>query len=121
MLQLRLLFICCLWMSVLAKAQIAMQDFNSFSNLHNKIIAVSSDTIMVDSISLFPNSFFIRDVKTNEFIDKENYTLDFTTGKLIFKNGYKPDSVLLTFRTFPIHLAKVVQHKNPKLIRKADS
>ncbi len=121
MLQLRLLFICCLWMSVLAKAQIAMQDFNSFSNLHNKIIAVSSDTIMVDSISLFPNSFFIRDVKTNEFIDKENYTLDFTTGKLIFKNGYKPDSVLLTFRTFPIHLAKVVQHKNPKLIRKGDS
>ena len=72
-----------------------------------RIRSVTSDTIMMDSVSLFPNSFFIRDAKTNEFINKENYTLDFTTGKLIFKHGLRPDSVHLNFRTFPVYLAKI--------------
>ncbi len=103
-----------------AKAESAI-NYNKYSNYRVKNMAVYSDTIAIDTMSIFPNSFVIQNANTGEFISSENYTLDYTKGKLIFKNGFKPDSIALTFRSFPIQLSKSVQHKSPLIIRKGDS
>ena len=96
-------------------------NYKLYSNFRQKILAVTSDTVLIDTLSVFPNSFSLQDIITGEFISIENYQLDYANGKLIFINGYKPDSVQITYRTFPVKLSKVVQHKNPIIIRKGDS
>ncbi|MBP8192991.1 MAG: hypothetical protein KAX69_05250, partial [Chitinophagales bacterium] len=99
----------------------APADYSLYSNLRSKIITITSDTVTVDTVSIFPNSFLVRNLRTDEIIPKDNYELDYASGKLIFKSGNKPDSVLITYRSFPTFLKKTVQHKNPGLIRKGDS
>lgn len=96
-------------------------NYNQYSNYRVKTMAIYSDTIAIDTMSIFPNSFSIQDVKTGEFISNKNYTLDYANGKLIFKNGIKPDSIALTYRSFPLQLSKSTQHKSPSLIRKGDT
>ncbi|MDB5226097.1 MAG: hypothetical protein JWN78_290 [Bacteroidota bacterium] len=104
----------------LADAQLlAPRDF-SYSNLRAKIFPTVRDTMKIDTSSIFPGTLVIRDMKTNEIIPKENYKLDYANGKLFFTSP-KPDSVLITYRSFPIHLATVVQHKSRNIIRKGDS
>ena len=103
-----------------AKAESAI-NYNKYSNYRVKNMAVYSDTIAIDTMSIFPNSFTIQNVNTGDFISSENYTLDYAKGKLIFKNGFKPDSIALTYRSFPIQISKSVQHKSPLIIRKGDS
>ncbi len=54
-------------------------------------------------------------------MSKDAYELDFSGAKLIFKSGNKPDSVMVTYRSLPLYLAKSMQHKSPLLIKKGDS
>ena len=97
-------------------------DYGKYSNLKSKKITPSvSDTLSLDSLSIFPNTFLLKDAATNQIISNENYQLDYTTGKIIFKNNFKPDSIIAEYRSFPINLSKVAQHKNPLSIRKGDS
>ena len=96
-------------------------NYRQFSNLRSKVLTLLSDTITIDTLSIFPKSFNIRDARTDEIIPADNYELYYASGKLIFKTGLKPDSVLITYRSFPTFLAKTVQHKSPERIRKGDS
>ena len=118
----RTILFCSLCISVLYVGAQSMQpNYTAYSNLRSKVLSNVSDTILVDSLSIFPNSFIIRNLKTDEIIPKENYALDFASATLIFKPGARPDSMLLSYRSFPTYLAKSVQHKSPALIRKGDS
>ena len=122
MLQQRTILFCSLLFSLLfVDAQSIPADYSKYSNLRSKVIAVVSDTILIDTLSIFPNTFIVRNLKTDELITNENYDLNYATGKLMFKTGIKPDSILVSYRSFPTFLAKNVQHKNPNLIRKGDS
>jgi hypothetical protein len=96
-------------------------NYNQYSNFRQKTISLKSDTILLDTLSIFPNSLSLQDAQTGKRISTEQYTLDYTNGKLIFKNGVRPEMVQFTYRTFPVKLSKTVQHKNPVIIRKGDS
>lgn len=111
--------VCCY--SAFLCAQTTLPDYAQFSNYRTKFIAPKSDTISIDSLSIFPNSFSIKNAATNEIIAPENYTLDFASGKLFFKNGFKADSLQFNYRTLPVNVSKVAQHKSPLIIRKGDS
>lgn len=118
--------ICIYWILVCCSvsfldAQTTLPNYAQFSNYRIKTIVAKSDTIAIDSLSIFPNSFSLKDAKNNEIIAPENYTLDFANGKLIFKNGFKADSLQFNYRTLPINVSKISQHKSPMLIRKGDS
>ncbi|MBK9329114.1 MAG: hypothetical protein IPM95_07335 [Sphingobacteriales bacterium] len=102
-------------------AQTLPPDYSVYSNIHTKVLTVSGDTVTVDTMSIFPSSLIVRNLKDNSVVPKEAYELDFSGAKLIFKNGNRPDSVLVTYRSFPVYLAKAMQHKSPLLIRKGDS
>jgi len=105
---------------LLIEAQSLPAD-HSYSNLRSKKIITSSDTVSIDSMSIFPNTVVLKDKMTNELIPAENYEIDYSNGRLIFKNGTRPDSFYVSYRSFPIRLNYVTQHKNRNLIRKGDS
>lgn len=118
----RTILFCCFLFSLLnADAQSQLADYSQYSNLRSKVLTNISDTMTIDTLSIFPSTFLMRNLRTDEIIAKDNYELDYASGKLIFKSGYKPDSILISYRSFPTYLAKTVQHKNPNLIRKGDS
>ena len=96
MLQQRTILFCSLLFSLLfVDAQSIPADYSKYSNLRSKIIAVVSDTISIDTMSIFPNTFIVRNLKTDELITNEDYDLNYATGKLMFKTAIKPDSILV--------------------------
>lgn len=71
------------------------------SNLRQKKIAVASDSLQIDSLSLVPNSLLIKDLM-DKIIPDSTYFLDEISAFLIWKIKPKSDSVVLTYRVFPI-------------------
>ncbi|MBP6153769.1 MAG: hypothetical protein KA457_03050 [Chitinophagales bacterium] len=110
-----------IWLSFIANAQNSLNENKKFSNFKNKIIDASSDTLLLDTLPIFPNTLLIRDFRTDERISTEQYHFDISTGKLIFKMGLKPDSILVSYRTFPVNFTQITQHKYPTIIKKGDS
>jgi hypothetical protein len=117
----RILLFYFVWMSFATLAQVPLLEYSTLSNLRSKTMRVLSDTLRIDTLSIFPNTFQMRNLITNEIISNENYKIDFTSGKIIFTTTVKPDSILITYRSFPVSLSKIVQHKNKTLIKKGDS
>jgi hypothetical protein len=77
------------------------------SNQHRKYIPIKSGVIPIDSFSLVPNAFFIRDVADSD------YTLDWVNATISWKiHPPGPDSVLVVYRTFPYKFNAVARRFN---------
>ena len=87
----------------------------TFSNYKTKYIATNSDTIMLDTLSIVAVSFKIKDTTL-----LAPYQLLAEEGLLVWKNRKKiPDSVQVSFETFPFLLSKQFYHKSLKLMQVA--
>ncbi|HEY4336125.1 MAG TPA: hypothetical protein VGM89_09515, partial [Puia sp.] len=81
----------------------------SLSNLHRKYLAVKGGIIHIDSASLIPNAFFIKDVPDSA------YTLDWVNATLAWRHpppgdpDRVADSVLITYRSFPYRLNAIAR------------
>jgi hypothetical protein len=77
------------------------------SNLHRRIIPVRAGPIPIDSLSVVPGTFMVKDVGDSSF------TLDWVNATITWK---KPppdkDSVLITYRTFPYKFNAVARRFN---------
>jgi hypothetical protein len=73
------------------------------SNLRIKKVAVTSDSLVLDSLSIVPKTFSIAEVDTGA------YRLDFVNAVLYWKQRPAADSVSLVYRVFPAKLNAVVQ------------
>jgi len=72
----------------------------------NKKIAVSTDTIEIEKVSISPSFFKLQNADGKE-IDTSLYKVDFKTGKLIFKKGFIPkDSLTIRYFKYPEQLTK---------------
>ncbi len=72
----------------------------------NKKTAAVNDTIRIDSISLNPAYFKVQDLAGKE-IDTTNYKVNFSTGTLVFKNGFTTqDSLTVSYLAYPDYLTK---------------
>lgn len=85
-------------------------QFVSSSNLKQKKIAAKG-TIKLDEQSIVPNS-----LKVEKF-DTSFYQVNYIAGTIYFKTDTGPDSVLVTYRTFPLALSKTFQRFNYDSIR----
>lgn len=87
-------------------AQFPVQDNKPLSNLRKKKIAVTTDTLRIDSLSIIPNTFLIDGFTTADyFIDNINALLKWNKVPAV-------DSVTVTYRIFPYKLNSVVQRLN---------
>ncbi len=68
------------------------------SNLVKKKISIQSDSLVLDSLSIVPNTFIIQGAL------KESYTVDFANAKLFWNQKPTLDSVFVSYRTFPYKL-----------------
>jgi len=89
--------------SLLLFALATKAQLPAHSNLHVKRIAVTTDSVVLDTASIIPNTFKIVNVDTSV------YRLDFVKAVLFWKTKPQIDSVTLIYRTFPFKLNSVVQ------------
>lgn len=73
------------------------------SNLRLKKVAVTADSLRLDSLSIIPQSFSINEV------DSSTYRLDFVNAVLYWKQKPLLDSISLSYRVFPQKLNGVTQ------------
>lgn len=78
-----------------------------------RIINVTNDTIHLDSLTIYPNSFKVKcgDVQ----LGYNDYRLDYAKGNLILYSQCS-DSLFVSYRVIPMNLAKVYGDKDSSLI-----
>jgi len=110
--------------SFLCHSSLAQQpafDFKQLSNLKSKSFVLNSDTLELDSLSLFPNSITIRNLANNTLLSSELYRYDAAKNRLIFLPDKRPDSITLSYRSTPLNFYTSYQHKSFNRIRHTDS
>ncbi|MGZ8538355.1 MAG: hypothetical protein ACXWV9_08850, partial [Flavisolibacter sp.] len=100
-----LLFTFLLIFALSSRAQLPFEA-PSRSNLRVKKVAVTADSIRLDTLSIIPNSFIIRDISDT------SYRLDYVRSIVHWKTKPSVDSVLISYRVFPFKLNSYVQRWN---------
>ncbi|MGC4041255.1 MAG: hypothetical protein QM710_10830 [Flavobacterium sp.] len=89
---------------ILGFSRLSAQEIKSL--YQNKKIAVSTDTISIEKVSISP-SFFKLQMPDGKEIDSSFYKVDFKTGKLVFKKGFASnDSITVRYFKYPEALTK---------------
>lgn len=74
----------------------------SLINLRQKQIAISSDTIILDTLSIVTESLKLNDCN-GEALPKNSYFLDFEKSALIFTNRPNCDTISISYKVFPLN------------------
>jgi len=85
------------------------------SNRRYQTLSFSTDTLVLDSLSIVPASLkIIIDFIT---LDSSDYWIDYNSARFVLKTkSVTPDSLKIQYRVFPYNLSKVFRHKDPALI-----
>lgn len=75
----------------------------SQSNFRIKKLPVGADSILLDTVSIIPKTFSVKDIDTSA------YRLDFVKAVLYWKTKPRADSVVILYRVFPYKLNSVTQ------------
>jgi hypothetical protein len=87
------------------------------TNLRSKYISVAEDTIVIDTLTIVPGTFYLINV-ANEIIDASAYDIDLGTAQFIWNKhnetyqNLTADSVKFFYRIFPFDLGGIVKHKD---------
>ena len=80
------------------------------TNLHKQNVAIDGDTVLIDSLSLVPQSEIL--MYNGATLDKSKYEIDYAKGVFILKdNSLKGQIIEMTYRTFPMSFDKPYAHK----------
>lgn len=86
---------------------------NELTNVRSGKFACSTDTIKLDSLSIIPNSVSVFQK------DSSDYILNYSKSVLIWKKRPATDSILITYRVFPIAFSSRYYHKDARQIDQA--
>ncbi|MES2882959.1 MAG: hypothetical protein V4676_12485, partial [Bacteroidota bacterium] len=100
-----LLFVLLILFATHAQGQNPFQS-SPTSNLRVKKMAVSADSILLDTLSIIPSTFQLSG------FDTVTYKLDFVHAILRWKIKPQTDSVLVVYRVFPYRLNALAQRLN---------
>jgi len=89
------------------------------SNYRVSKIRVKSDTITLDTLSLIPGSFIVRDSAGNR-IDSSHFLINYSEARMILKPLFSVKYPVLIFyyRVFPYNFSSVSKHKDIALTEK---
>ncbi|NOT50649.1 MAG: hypothetical protein HOP10_05175 [Chitinophagaceae bacterium] len=73
------------------------------SNLRTKTLLNNSDSLRIDTISIVPNSFSVKDIPSSD------YRLDIVKAILFWINKPTVETITVTYRVFPFQLNAAVQ------------
>jgi hypothetical protein len=103
-LKLAALYILCI-LTISSWAQSPARDKN-ISNLRRKQVATKVTTVLLDSLSILPNSVTVNGVPLKD------YSIDYINGRLTWINKLPFDSVWVTYRVFSMKLNAVTKRLN---------
>src|SRR5690606_29773453 len=87
---------------------------NQLTNYRTKKVAVN-DTIVIDSVSINPSSFSIKD-NNKVLIDSSFYTINFPKAIIILKKPLETDSITIDYLRFPDFLTKTYKQLDENII-----
>ncbi len=82
-------------------------------NFRTKMLYPKSDTILIDSTSIYPYNFKIFKINQQK-IDSSNYSVDFVKSMLIMHKIY--DTIIVHYYVFPSFLTSTYSNLNKKII-----
>lgn len=114
-----------LYMLLAAAYHCPIQAQNKLSNLRVANIAISTDTLQLDSLSIVPFTEKVLLQNENILLDTAWYSLNYTQAQLVLKPLFfqryprlkaSPDSISVLYRVLPFSLTARRFHKNTDLI-----
>lgn len=78
-----------------------------------KLFKIFSDTLVIDSLSIVPGSINFKIFPKIDSLNRPEINYKFHA--LIFKNK-RPDSLIVSYKTFPYNFEKKYFHKNPSIL-----
>ena len=87
----------------------------SYSNLREKVVK-NSDTLVLDTLSIIPNSLSVIDPTADTLIYSRFFDMDVANARLIWKQRPQLDSIKVIYRVYPILFTKPYFHKDTSLI-----
>lgn len=97
------LWIRILLLTLMAAAFSFVKAQSPVSNLHIRKVAIQKDSITLDTVSIIPKTFSIKEADTS------SYSLDFVKAVLHWKKKPPVDSVTIIYRVFPFRLNSSIQ------------
>ena len=92
----------------------------SFSNLRTQWILVTTDSVIVDTLSLIPQSLSVK--HNNIFISDSLFTVNHVSAKIFLSKDFLAqhlnDSVLVSYRVFPLLFNKPYTKRSKEVIQK---
>ena len=97
---------------------VLMAQSDGLSNLKTQTIKLQRDSIVLDSLTIIPESVEIFDVENNQKLDTSFFEIKNST--IVFKKENNPDtsSYKITYRTLPYSLHQTFNHLDTTLIRR---
>ena len=92
---------------------IPIYGITQMSNLRYRSIEMNSDTIRLDSLSIYPNTFKLK--CNGNIIPRDEYKLDYASCSLILLNKCK-GYLTAEYRVIPINLSKVYAKRDTSSI-----
>ena len=92
----------------------ALQAGAQVSNVRMKRIAVSQDSILIDSLSIMPNELIM--IANGDTLNASDYSLNGDATKIYFIQIPDVDSITAVYRVLPFHLGEEIKHKSTSLI-----
>ena len=89
----------------------------NLSNLRTRTLALSTDTLHIDTLSIVPATLKATLPHTQTPLDTTTYSIHYEKALLIWKTAPRPDSLTLQYRVFPYLFSQAASHKNPKQIK----
>ncbi len=87
-------------------SQVLCAQQNTLSNYRKTTVKATNDTIFLDSLSIIPSSFILKD------LDSADYEINFLKSYIIVKNPLLQDSLQIQYRVFPYNLAIDFKHRD---------
>ena len=81
------------------------------TNLNEKLIVVKTDTVKIDSLSISPVFFYLKD-KNNKLIDTALYKIDFAKSQLIVDKKLIAKELRISYKTISVDFNKKYFHKD---------
>lgn len=92
----------------------------SFSNLRTQWILVTTDSVIVDTLSLIPQSLSVK--HNNIFVSDSLFTVNHVSAKIFWSKDFLAqhlnDSVLVSYRVFPLLFNKPYTKRSKEVIQK---
>ena len=88
-----------------------LANSQGLSNIRYRSYVLHVDTLLLDSLSIVPNTLTIRNLN-GELVDSSTYSVKAFESKVIWKNKPSADSVKIFFRVYPFALAHETYNKS---------